>query len=90
MAADAIFMKGHQQGNRDILVELPLVTAGAFAAFPFVPVAEHIKIMVTDPAAIKVLVRIVVELYRRLVMFTELSAFKVHDSLLDPFILGPY
>jgi len=80
---------GHQQRYGDILVELLFVATGAFAAFAEVTVGKHIKIMVADSAAQLGLMYIVVELHRRLEVFTEPSAFQVHDPFLDIFLLGP-
>jgi hypothetical protein len=89
MASYAFFMERHQQGYGDLLVKLPSVTTGTFAAFTLVPVGEHIKIMVADPATYDVFVPIVVKTHRRKVALIELPASQVHDPFLDLFLLGP-
>jgi hypothetical protein len=82
-------MKCHQQGHRNILVKFPSVATRAFAAFAFIPVGEHIKVMVADPTAYDVLVQKMVKTNWRQVAFTELSAFQIHDPFLDRSLLGP-
>jgi len=50
MTADALFVKGRQQRNRDFLCQPFFVACGALASFPLISVVEDIEIMVADPA----------------------------------------
>jgi hypothetical protein len=66
------------------------VTCGALAAFTFVPIGKHIKIMVADPTAHDGFVQIVVKPHLGSLVLTELSAFQVHDPFQVLLLLGPY
>jgi hypothetical protein len=89
MTPDALFVKRRQQGNRNFLCQPFFVASGTFASFAFIPVVKDIKIMMANPASNDDFVFIMIKLYGMLIMFTEFSAFKIHDPCIGFFILGP-
>ena len=65
------------------------VACGALTPFTLISVVEDIEIMVTDPAPEDVFVQIVVKPNGMFMVLAELSAFNVHNTFLDLFILRP-
>jgi hypothetical protein len=89
MTSDTLFVKRCQKGNRDFLCQPFFVACGALAPFAFIPVVEHIEIMVTHPASKDGFVQIVVKPHGMFMALTKFLAFKVHDPFIGLFILGP-
>jgi hypothetical protein len=89
MTTDTFFVKGRQQWNRDFLCQPFFVACGALTPFAFVSVVIDVKIMVAHPASKDGFVQIMIKPYRMFMVFTELSAFNVHNTFLDLFIFGP-
>jgi hypothetical protein len=89
MTSDTLFMKSRQKGNRDFLCQLFFVTSGTLTPFAFISVGENIEIMVTNPAPNNGFVYIMVKPHWTLMVFAKFLAFKIHDSCIGLFILGP-
>jgi hypothetical protein len=65
------------------------MACGAFAPFALISVVEDIEIMVAHPASKNNFMQIVVKPHGMFMVFTEFLAFKIHDSFIGFFILGP-
>ena len=89
MAADTLFVKSRQKRNRDFFCQPFFVACGALTPFALISVVIDVKIMVAHPASKDGFVQIVVKPYRMFMVLAELSAFNVHNTFLDLFILGP-
>jgi len=82
-------MKSRQKGNRDFLCQLFFVASGALAPFALISVGEDIEIMVANPAPKNGFVYIMVKPHGTFMVLAKFLAFKIHDSLIGFFILGP-
>ena len=89
MTTDALFVKRRQQRDRYFFCQFFFVACSALAPFTFVSVVEDVEIMVAHPASKNGFVQVMIKPYRVFMEFAELSAFKVHNTFLDLFILGP-
>lgn len=89
MTPDTLFVKCRQKGNRDFLCQPFFVACGALASFALISVVEDIKIMVAHPASKDGFVQIVVKPNGMFMALAKFLAFKIHDSFIGFFILGP-
>jgi hypothetical protein len=65
------------------------VACSALASFALISVVINVEIMVAHPASNDVFVQIVVKPNGMFMVLAELSAFNVHNTFLDLFILRP-
>jgi hypothetical protein len=65
------------------------MACGALASFALISVVEDIKIMVAHPASKDGFVQIVVKPNGMFMALAKFLAFKIHDSFIGFFILGP-
>jgi len=89
MATDALFMERRQKGDRDFRCQLFFVAPGTFAPLVLISVGEDIEIMVANPALKNGFVYIMVKPHGTFMVFAKFLAFKIHDSFIGFFILGP-
>lgn len=75
MTSDTLFVKCRQQRNRDFVCQPFFVACGALAPFAFIPVVEHIEIMVADPASEDGFVQIVVKPNGMFMVLAKFLAF---------------
>jgi hypothetical protein len=89
MTTDTLFVKSRQQRNRDFLCQLFFMACSALTPFALISVVENVEIMVTDPALKDGFMQIMIKPYGMFMFFAEFLAFKIHDSFIGFFILGP-